>query len=289
MTEKIKNFITTEKEKFAIVSYSGGMDSTCLLLYLLSEGYMIRAISFDYGQSHSLELKRAKKIVKYLQDMGMAIHHQVINLQDVFSDSQSCLVVGDHAPEGHYEDESMKATVVENRNVIFSAITFGKALGWAKGNLAHYKCSLPEDHAREISKVVISLGVHAGDHAIYPDCTEESVNMAKELYRISNWDSDLVEYNTPFVNYSKSEVLNIGISSARNMGMNRRQITTIFKNTVSCYNADEKGVSCGKCGTCTERLEAFWNNGIDDPAPYVESGMAKRPKDWCTIPVEALE
>ena len=179
MTEKLKNFINKKKEKFAIVSYSGGMDSTCLLLYLLSEGYMIKAISFNYGQSHSLELKRAKKIVRYLQDMGMSIRHQVINLQDAFSDSQSCLVVGEHAPEGHYEDESMKATVVENRNVIFSAITFGKALGWAKYNLISYKNRLPEDQARKMAKVVISLGVHAGDHAIYPDCTEESVNMAR--------------------------------------------------------------------------------------------------------------
>ena len=286
MTEKLKNFISTEKEKFAVVSYSGGMDSTCLLLYLLSEGYMVKAVSFNYGQSHSLELKRAKKITKYLQDMGMAIHHQVINLEDAFSDSQSCLVIGEHAPEGHYEDESMKATVVENRNVIFSAITFGKALGWARRNLTNYKRKLPEDEARKMAKVVISLGVHAGDHAIYPDCTEESVNMAKELYRISNWDSDLVEYDTPFVNFSKAEVLNVGISSARNMGMDRRQITTIFKNTVSCYNANEKGVSCGKCGTCTERLEAFWNNDMDDPAPYIDPMMGKKPKDWNCIPVE---
>jgi 7-cyano-7-deazaguanine synthase len=286
MSEKFKNFTRTEKEKFAVVSYSGGMDSTCLLLYLLSKGYMIKAISFDYGQSHSLELKRAKKIVKYLQNMGMAINHQIINLQDAFSDSQSSLVLGEHAPEGHYEDESMKATVVENRNVIFSAITFGKALGWAKMNLNSYKRNLPEDEARKISKVVISLGVHAGDHSIYPDCTEESVEMAKELYRISNWDSDLVEYDTPFVNFSKAEVLNVGISSALEIGMSHRQITMIFKNTVSCYNANEKGVSCGKCGTCTERLEAFWNNNLNDPAPYVDANMGKKPKNWNYIPVE---
>ncbi len=110
--------------------------------------------------------------------------------------------------------------------------------------------------------------------------------MAKELYRISNWDSDLVEYDTPFVNFSKAEVLNVGISSARNMGMDRRQITTIFKNTVSCYNANENGVSCGKCGTCTERLEAFWNNDMDDPAPYIDPMMGKKPKNWNCIPVE---
>ena len=286
MSKKLENFINIAKEKFAVVSYSGGMDSTCLLLYLLSEGYVVNAISFDYGQSHSLELKRAKKITKYLQGMGMAISHHVINLRDAFSDSQSSLVRLEHAPEGHYEDESMKATVVENRNVIFSAITFGKALAWARLNLDSYGPGFPEDEARRRSKVVISLGVHAGDHAIYPDCTEESVNMARELYRISNWDSDLVEYNTPFVNYSKAEVLNTGISSARKMGMSKRQINTILKNTVSCYNADEKGVSCGKCGTCTERLEAFWNTGMDDPAPYVDPKMGRKPKNWNYTTVE---
>ena len=272
-----------ENKKFAVVSYSGGMDSTCLILDLLADGYTVRAISFDYGQSHSIELKRAKKITKYLVDEGFCIEHQIINLRDVFSNSQSTLVLGQHAPEGHYEDESMKSTVVENRNVIFSAITFSKALGWAKMILSAYKGNVPDDELRERSKVVISLGVHAGDHAIYPDCTEESVNMAKELYKISNWDSDLVEYNAPFVDYTKAEVLNIGIASAREMGLTQKGINWIFKNSISCYNANETGCSCGKCGTCTERLEAFWANGLNDPAKYVDKSMGKCPKDRAPI------
>lgn len=267
----LMNFNATNRDNYAIISYSGGMDSTCLALELLSLNYEVRAISFDYGQSHSIELNRAKKNIKYLQGLGLPISHQVINLRDVFSDSTSCLVTGEHAPEGHYEDESMKSTVVENRNVIFSAITFSKALGWAK-QIKH--------------PVVISLGVHAGDHAIYPDCTEESVNMAKELYRISNWDSELVEYETPFVNYSKAEVLNCGRTAAKLMGLTKSQFNRIMKNTVSCYNANETGLSCGKCGTCTERLEAFWNNDMDDPAPYVDPDMGKKPAHWNCVEVE---
>lgn len=258
-------------DKHAMVSYSGGMDSTCLILYLLSEGYGVRAVSFDYGQNHAVELKRAKKNIKYLEKLGLPVTFEVIDLRSAFSDSQSSLVKHTHSPEGHYEDEMMKETVVENRNVIFSAVLFGKALGWAK---------------KTNTDTTIALGVHAGDHAIYPDCTEESVTMAQELYRISNWDSDKVKYLTPFVNCSKAEVLNIGISSARSMHFTKSQINCILKNTISCYNADSEGHSCGKCGTCTERLEAFWNNGMDDPAPYVKPEMGKKPNNWNQIPVE---
>lgn len=258
--------------KHAMVSYSGGMDSTCLILHLISEGYGVRAISFDYGQNHAVELKRARKNIKYLEKFGLPVTFEVIDLRSVFSDSQSTLVLHTRAPEGHYEDESMKATVVENRNVIFSSILFGKALSWAK---------------KTGKDTTIALGVHAGDHAIYPDCTEESVTMAQNLYRISNWDSEKVNYLTPFVNYSKSEVLNIGISSATSLGFSKSQIRRIFANTISCYNADEDGYACGKCGTCTERLEAFWNNNLDDPAPYVDPEYGKKPKNYNVIPIEA--
>lgn len=267
--EKSKNIYnmikSPELTKHAMVSYSGGMDSTCLILHLLSEGYGVRAVSFDYGQNHAVELKRAKRNIKYLAKKGLPVTFEVIDLRSAFSDSQSTLVLHTKAPAGHYQDESMKSTVVENRNVIFSAVLFGKALGWAK---------------KTGMDTTIALGVHAGDHAIYPDCTEESVTMAQELYRISNWDSEKVKYITPFVNYTKSEVLNVGLSSARAMGFTKGQINCIMKNTVSCYNATHEGLSCGTCGTCIERLEAFWNNGLDDPAPYIEPGLGKKPMDW---------
>lgn len=275
-------------QKTAVVSFSGGMDSTCLLFYLLSQNYHIHAVSFNYGQSHSLELKRAKQIIKYLQKYSFPVEHEIIDLRRVFNTSQSTLVKGEHAPEGHYADEMMKSTVVENRNVIFSSIVFSKALSLAKMNLDNLKYDagtdpqykISESELREAAKTVISLGVHAGDHAIYPDCTDESVNMARELFKISNWDSDLVEYNTPFVDFSKAEVLNIGIASAKSIGLKKSQINTIFRKSVSCYNANEAGKSCGKCGTCTERLEAFWANGLNDPAKYVDPSMGKRPKHW---------
>ena len=162
------------ESKKAVISLSGGLDSTCLLMHLLANGYdEIRAYSFDYGQKHSVELKKVKKNIKFLQRKGYNIEHQVINVRDVFSDSASSLHRGGEAiPKGHYEDETMKSTVVENRNIIFSAIVYGKALGWAN---------------KTGDNVVITLGIHAGDHCIYPDCRPESHEAAKHLFKISNW------------------------------------------------------------------------------------------------------
>lgn len=241
--------------KKAVISLSGGLDSTCLLLELLAQGYEVRAYGFDYGQKHSIELTKVKKNIKLLQDLGYKVTHQVINLRDCFSDSASSLHEGgSKIPEGHYADESMKSTVVENRNIIFSAIIYGKALGWAN---------------KTQDNVLISLGLHAGDHAIYPDCRPESQEMARELFRISNWGSERVDYEAPFIHCDKAEVLHRGLTAMNVMMLNKEQQMYILGNTHSCYAPDEKGRSCGKCGTCVERLEAFEKNGIKDPIEYV--------------------
>lgn len=242
--------------KKAIISLSGGLDSTCLLMYLLSNDYEVRAYSFDYGQKHDIELKKVKKNIKFLQSKGIPVTHQVINLRDVFSDSASTLHQGgDSIPHGHYADENMKSTVVENRNVIFSAIIYGKALSWA--NKAN-------------DYVVITQGIHSGDHAIYPDCTEESRAAAEHLYKISNWNSEKVDFIAPFVNINKTGVLSAGIKAMTNMGFTKADIKKVLKNTHTCYDPDEKGRSCGKCGSCTERLEAFNLVGMKDPVEYQE-------------------
>ena len=251
MINKDSNFFN----KQAVVSYSGGMDSTCLILSLLAGGYKVSAYSFDYGQAHSVELERAQENVAYLQGLGLPVQHQIINVRDVFSGDPSTLVQHTKSPEGDYREESMKSTIVANRNVIFSSIIFAKALSLAK---------------RNNTPVTISLGVHAGDHSIYPDCKPESVNMARELFRISNWDSELVEYDAPFVDIDKGTVLKVGIQSMNDLGLSQKEQDYILAHTISCYNATPDGKSCGKCGTCTERLEAFAQNGIKDPAPYVK-------------------
>lgn len=238
------------------ISLSGGLDSTMLLMHYLARGFEVRSYSFDYGQKHDIELKKVKDNIKFLQEKGLPVSHQVINLRDAFSDSASSLygVNNEKIPEGDYRDENMKSTVVENRNVIFSSIIYGKALGWAN---------------KTQSNVLISLGIHAGDHTIYPDTTPESQSMARELFRISNWGSERVDYEAPFVNLHKDELLTTGVGAMRLMGFQDSDIETVLTNTHSCYTPDSEGRSCGKCGTCVERLEAFEKAHMMDPIPYV--------------------
>lgn len=239
--------------KKAVISMSGGLDSTCLAMKLLSEEYEVRAYAFDYGQKHDIELKKLKKNIKFLQSKDLPITLQVIDLKDAFSDSNSSLRgVGD-IPKADYGEDNMKSTVVENRNVIFSSIVYGKALSWAN---------------RTESDVKIALGIHGGDHALYPDTTEESRQAAEHLFKISNWGSERVDYDAPFVNSTKAELLGIGIQSMKNLGFGKSEINKVLKNTHSCYDP-ENGKSCGQCGTCKERLDAFEQNRWKDPIKYI--------------------
>lgn len=241
--------------KKVVISMSGGLDSTCLALHMLAGGKEVRAYAFNYGQKHLVELDKLQANVKYLQEKELPITLQIIDLTDVFSDSQSSLTGNGDIPNGHYEDSNMKSTVVENRNVIFSSIIYGKALSWSK---------------QTDSNVEITLGIHAGDHTIYPDCTPESQNMARELFKISNWGSEKIDYVAPFVNSTKGEVLDAGMEAMSDLGFDVNDVKYILEHTHTCYNPDENGKSCGKCGSCTERLEAFKSINMDDPAEYID-------------------
>lgn len=244
--------------KRAVLSLSGGLDSTCLLLYLLSEGYTVSAYSFFYGQKHSTELKGALKNVRFLRNMGFLLTHHVIDLNDCFSESNSSLRnPGISVPKGHYADENMKSTVVENRNVIFSAIIYGKALAWSN---------------RENAPVDIFLGTHAGDHTVYPDTTVESRKACEHAFKVSNWGGDRVNYKAPFESMHKGEVLSCGLSAMHKMNFSTRTVKKIMKNTHTCYNPNEKGEACGVCGSCNERLEAWNYVGLADPIKYQSYG-----------------
>ena len=158
-------------KKYAVLSLSGGMDSSTLLLHLLANGYEVTALSFDYGQKHKVELQCATDLVDYINgsfkvdeesktvDYPYYVKHQIIKLDGLAQLLNSTLVEGGaEVPEGHYAQENMKDTVVPNRNKIFSSIIQAVALSIADKNE---------------TECVIALGLHSGDHTIYPDTTEE--------------------------------------------------------------------------------------------------------------------
>lgn len=241
--------------KIAVLSFSGGMDSSSLLFQILTEGYTkVYCYSFDYGQRHSIEIEKSQELVQALNQAlnraGFDVNYQLINVRDVFSDSQSAIGANkaEEVPENEYNQENLKVTVVENRNVIFSAIIYGKALALSK---------------KFNADVDILMGVHGNDSSVYPDCRPESVNMAKELYRISNYGSERIEYRAPFVTDSKAQVLKAGLEALAKLGLS----SDMYSHTSSCYNPIE-GKACGKCATCLDRLKAFKEAGIQDPIPY---------------------
>lgn len=243
--------------KLAVLSISGGLDSTCLLLALLHEGYKVKAYWFDYGQKHAVEKEGLLKNIEFLKSKGFDIELQLINLRDCFSESQSSLCdAGKDVPqEGEYSEENMHSTVVENRNVIFASIIYGKALSLAK---------------KYGTEAEIFLGVHKGDGIEYPDCTEESRSACADAFAISNYDSDKISYEAPFVDITKAEVLEQGLVAMYSMGFKLSEAYAILKNTRSCYAPDETGKACGKCATCIQRLEAFAANDMTDPIEYQE-------------------
>lgn len=241
--------------KYAIISASGGLDSTCLMLELLAQGKEVKAYSFDYGQKHDMELEKLKKNIKFLQDKELPVCHSIIDLKDCFSDNTSSLVksTGIDIPHGNYDEDNMRSTVVPLRNVIFSSIIFSKAINWSK--------QTGED-------VDITLGIHAGDHTVYPDTTDESRDACEYAFKISDWDSDKVHYVAPFVNIDKAGVLLRGLTAMHILGFTEEERDSVLENTHTCYDPNESGESCGLCGSCRERLEAFDLNGLKDPIKY---------------------
>lgn len=242
--------------KKAILSLSGGLDSTCLLLKLLADGYEVKAYSFFYGQRHARELGGARRNVDFLREKGLPVSLTEIDLRSCFNESGSslCDATLEVPKDKIYNEEGMHSTVVENRNVIFASIIYGKALAWAN--------KTKED-------VGIFLGIHANDSTEYPDCRPESRLACELAFRISNWGSERVSYEAPFVNVSKASVLTSGLDAMDALNFSKEEQDDILRNTHSCYSPNEEGAACGRCSTCLERLSAFEMNGVKDPVRYV--------------------
>jgi len=213
--------------KKSILILSGGLDSTTLLYKLLKEKKDVFVISFDYGQRHKKELEMAKLSCKKL-----SVDHKIVDVQSLRELISNSSLTSDNieVPEESYQDESMRITVVPNRNMIFASIAIGYAVN--------------------IGADEIALGVHSGDHAIYPDCREEFIVALREVAKIANYKP--IDVYAPFLNSTKGDIVKEGIE----MGVD-------YSLTWSCYKGEEK--PCGKCGSCQERKEAFDSNNLIDP------------------------
>ena len=238
----------------AVMALSGGMDSTALLCRLLADGYEVSCISYDYGQKHVVELERAKANIAYLSGNGISVEHRILDLSGVMGIFHSALTNDEiDVPEGHYEENQMKTTVVPNRNAIFSSILYGYALSIA---------------TKEDTDVIIALGVHSGDHAIYPDCRPEFYDSLGKSFAIGNWDSERITFHLPYIDGDKGTILVDALESCNKLDID---FDTIFRNTNTSYNPDSKGRSSGTSGADVERILAFHAIGREDPVEYVTS------------------
>jgi 7-cyano-7-deazaguanine synthase len=265
-------------KKQAVLSLSGGMDSSTLLLHLLANGYEVTALSFDYGQKHNIELERAKDLVKYINgyctideesktvEYPYYVKHQVIKLDGLSQLLNSALVTGgEEVPEGHYAEENMKATVVPNRNKIFSSIIQAVALSIAE---------------QKDTECAIAMGIHAGDHAIYPDCRQEFRDIDFEAFKAGNWGAEKVYHYTPYLHTDKFGILQDGNSCVECLDLDFNEV---YKRTNTSYKPIYYFFNCYsdyKSASSVERVEAFIKLGKPDPVEYAdETG----PVSWETV------
>lgn len=217
-----------------VVLVSGGLDSVTALYEAAESHEVVAGLSFRYGaKHHDSELPLA---AWHCEKLGVA--HRVIELPFVGELFSSALLEGGAPiPDGHYEEATMKATVVPFRNGIMLSI----AAGFAESRGAE----------------ALVIAAHAGDHAIYPDCREAFMNAMGEAVRMGTYAG--IELQRPFITKTKADLVRRG-----------HELGVDFARTWSCYKGH--AIHCGQCGTCTERREAFLVAGLPDPTPYETAG-----------------
>jgi 7-cyano-7-deazaguanine synthase len=274
----------SHSKKQAVLSLSGGMDSSTLLLHLLANDYEVTALSFDYGQKHKIELERATDLVQYInqnldnwnskENPYPKVKHQIIKLDGLAQLLNSSLVEGgSEVPEGHYAAENMKDTVVPNRNKIFSSIIQAVAL------------SIADKKDTECS---IAMGIHAGDHAIYPDCRQDFRDADFDAFIIGNWGAENVNVYTPYMDTDKFSILQDGEICCKTLGLD---FDEVYYRTNTSYKPiwipvqKMSGISGNwysdyKSASSVERIEAFIKLGRPDSVEYAdETG----PVSWETV------
>lgn len=213
-----------------LVIVSGGMDSTTLLYYLLDQGHSVDVLTVNYNQRHRKEVAFARQTCERL-----SVSFSLVDLSSVgqLLAGSSLTDASVDVPKGHYAAETMKVTVVPNRNAIFLAVAYGVA------------------EARGLD--FVGYAAHAGDHPIYLDCRPAFATAFEEMeWKALGRDVRLL---APFIDKTKADIVIIGDA-----------LGVPYGETWSCYKGGE--VHCGKCGTCVERKEAFELAGVEDPTDY---------------------
>ena len=228
----------------ALVVCSGGLDSVTLAYKVANEGTLSSLLSFNYGQRHLKELDFAHQCAE-----SLSVPHTIIDLSQVGAQLSSALTDDIDVPDGHYAEDSMKVTVVPNRNAIMMTIAFGLA--------ASQKAD------------TVAVAVHGGDHFIYPDCRPDFIESFTKMQTLALDDVAEVALYTPFLNADKTEIVRVGAKHS-----------VPFADTWSCYKGLEQ--QCGRCGTCVERREAFHLADIEDPTIYAD------PDYWQSVIGEAF-
>lgn len=238
----------------AVLSLSGGLDSSTVLLDLIDKGFNITCYTFNYGQKHHQEIQKACDLVEFLNSKGHNIGHRVLDMSFMQDILHSALITGNaEVPEGRYAESNMRDTVVPNRNKIFASIVQAAALSI---------------YEKTKVKTVIALGIHAGDHAVYRDCTPEFRQKDYAAFIEGNYDAENVTYYTPFINTSKDKLLARGLEILGEIGIDYRDY---YCNTLTSYKPIEKdGIvySDYKSAASIERIESFINNNAIDPIRY---------------------
>lgn len=221
-----------------IAIISGGLDSVTMLYDLIHKGEEVKVLSFDYGQRHKTELTRAQLICHSLN-----VEHHIVDMQNygwLISGGTSSLVNEDvEVPEGRYDGDNMKATVVPNRNMIMLSI----AAGYCIAAEAQF----------------VATAIHSGDHAIYPDCRPDFINLLERTVKTANagFIDPNFTFKTPYINITKTDIALIA-----------KELQVPIEETWSCYKGGM--FHCGRCGTCVERLEALHDAHVNDQTVYMD-------------------
>ena len=215
----------------AMIVCSGGLDSVTLAYKVAAEGSLTSLVSFQYGQRHANELSYAAKCAEHF-----GVPHHIIDISNVGAQLTGSALTDDiDVPDGHYAEDSMKLTIVPNRNAIMLTIAYGMAASQGADTVA--------------------IAVHGGDHFIYPDCRPDFIEQFAKMQKMALDGYADIDIYAPFLHGTKGDIVKAGAA-----------VNVPFEETWSCYKGG--GRQCGRCGTCVERAEAFNEAGVVDPTDY---------------------